>query len=155
MKLSINKAEKIKRKKLQELISLNNIRKINNLGGINIIEERDNSFEGRCEDYVFTEVKNEPWSSTLTYSNAIILMPIEFLAQRDYNLIESPNDGDIVAYILKRINKIPFISHWGIFENGKVRSRFGCGNVYRHNLNMVPSEYGNEIIFFRKSTKQP
>lgn len=73
----------------------------------------------------------------------------DILGRRGHILTQNPNDGDIVAYV-SSAKKESSIMHWGILERGMVRSQFPSGDFYLHSLEMVPAEFGDEVIFFTK-----
>jgi len=66
-----------------------------------------------------------------------------------YRVITYPDAGDLVLYLSKNEPV-----HAGIFlESGRILSKMGALNpfVYEHDLGQVPKDYGNRIVFFRKT----
>ena len=61
--------------------------------------------------------------------------------------VKEPRKGDLVLYLEDNHPK-----HWGIYDgSGKVRSKWGAGHIFKHDLAAVMSQYGNHVIFYRKS----
>jgi hypothetical protein len=106
--------------------------------------------EVQCTEYVFGHEMDEPWSRQEAF-----WYPDKFLAKRDYEVVDIPEPGDIVAYggFHGRNLHIPFINHYGIYlGGGRVRSKFGSYDVYDHPWYLIPP-YGNTIFFFRKAVE--
>jgi len=79
-----------------------------------------------------------------------------FLKEKGYIKVDEPQDYDVVVY-RRTESKDPFgffkrteAKHFGIYEDGKVISKFGSGSIYIHDLDMVEPDYGDEVLFFRK-----
>ncbi len=69
--------------------------------------------------------------------------------------VENPKEGDIVVYTGEYLGYPDGWFHVGIYDGEKVVSKWGYGHVFRHDLNLVPTYYGNKVKFFReKNTKQ-
>lgn len=124
-----------------------------------------------CYSYVFEIIYGETWG--VHESQAFLESPSEFLDWLGFEEVEEPMEGDIVAYALETVsgganmnpdNKYfhsfrpvsaacpPYFVHVGIFtSDGRVVSKFGNQPLYRHDINEVPEEYGNQVYFFRKS----
>lgn len=67
---------------------------------------------------------------------------------KGYREINNPLQGDLVVYINEEL-KVQ--SHIGLYKRkGKVLSKWTYGNVYLHDINKVPSDFGNVVKFFRK-----
>lgn len=59
--------------------------------------------------------------------------------------------GDFVIYFLNKTTGIKIIKHSGIYlGKGKVRSKWGNGPVFIHDLYNVPFTYGEFVKFFKK-----
>lgn len=138
------------RKKLTALLESGDEDSIAKLEGINLLEKRNHLVPGDGEYYVFWEVKR---CTPFMMPEALFSIPFYIMERRGYTQVDSPTSGDIMAYVSSRVKGHPLISWWGIYDNGKVRSRFGMGSVFEHNIEMVPLECGNEVIVFRK--KEP
>ena len=68
---------------------------------------------------------------------------------KGYSEVEIPERKDMVLYIDTKLEKEP--SHIGFYEGeNKVRSKWAFGNIYMHELNLVPECYGDTIKFFKK-----
>lgn len=117
---------------------------------LEVVEYRDHSNPGLCEYFVFFEVLSEPWASNFDEPCFIpedLRFPCNFLADKGYIEVPSPQDNDVVGYLSQRNE----FHHWGIFREGKVLSRFGSSSVCRHEIDAT--RYGNKVIFFRKLPK--
>lgn len=159
------------RKNLTRLVDNYDYASISALRGFAV---RDEAKEGgdkyRGGEYVFGTVMGEPWASTETG------LPKEFwrdttgfLAERGYFEISGkPKPGDIVGYALEslaplyptsaevvwdmeRIRSRPFYEHFGILaEDNRVVSKFTVGPVYSHEMDQVPTHWGETVYFLRK-----
>lgn len=93
---------------------------------------------------------NEPWNPDdvdLFYS------PNKFLKEKGYIRVKKPQNGDVVAYgrSWDKENEDIYVKHWGIYQDGEVVSKWGPTNgIFKHKLDLVPPEYGDKIVFFRK-----
>jgi hypothetical protein len=121
--------------------------------GIELIKRVSGSSSStwRCGDYVFGTVKKEQWYSHKAVNRARI-NPHGFLDTRGYEEVYEPQEGDVVAYKFKKGD----VQHWGLVENVDsgliiVRSKFDAFSIYRHDLECVPSRYGEDVIFFRRA----
>ena len=64
---------------------------------------------------------------------------------------EEPEAGNIIIYYLRASKSLPIIKHTGIYlGNGKVRSKWACGPILKHDVFNVPYSYGEIIKFFRR-----
>jgi hypothetical protein len=43
------------------------------------------------------------------------------------------------------------MKHWGVYEDGKVISKFGQGHIFKHDFDRVPNVFGSGVMFFRKN----
>lgn len=116
--------------------------KIENVKGITLIEKRDHHKDRllgyNCVVYCFGLGKEIPFN----FDEEIVL------TTKGYSEVDNPIREDLVVYI-HYIYKEQV--HIGIYKgSNKVLSKWGYGNVYLHNLDLVPSSYGNIIRFFRK-----
>ncbi len=63
----------------------------------------------------------------------------------------NPEEGDIVIYYFNENKNSNRIRHSGIyFEHKKVRSKWGKGPVFIHDILNVPYEYGEIVKYFKK-----
>lgn len=135
--------------------------KIPLLGGIAILERRNPSCDYRhgysCFVYVFGTVQREAWGNIRPWDlpSDFGMRAKEFLEDKGYKIVDEPEDGDVIAYGCK-INdgytQELFIRHFGVYRSEPVVSKFGPGPVFRHEIDAVPNDYGEEVIFFRKKT---
>jgi hypothetical protein len=56
--------------------------------------------------------------------------------------------GDLVVYASDEIQ------HIGIVDGGAVRSKWGCGHLWRHPVLEVPESYGSCLRYFRPPTRR-
>lgn len=82
--------------------------------------------------------------------NPLEVIPIP----KGYYEVENPLEEDLAIYFEGVTEGNLFIGeleHVGRFySNGKVISKWGCGDVYLHSPELVPWEYGETLKFFRK-----
>lgn len=124
------------------------------LEGISLVEAVNRTKPPEfCEQYIFIRVMGEPWKTQ--FYKPLSENSTRFLGSKGYNIVkDAPKDGDIVSY-RDTIRGYPnhYTHHWGLWENGFVRSKFGNHGVYRHRIDHVPTEYGDIALFFRKAPK--
>ncbi len=118
--------------------------------------------DGNCEVYVFQTVNDEEWFREILEQSerwppvglreSLIFKlrtePVRFLQERGYRVVESPGDEDLVLY--KRSGRGDAL-HWGIWERGKVRSKWADWYVFEHEVDAVPICYGDEVVFLRRT----
>jgi len=80
---------------------------------------------------------------------------VSFLREHGYSSVAQPMDGDIVLYVLltrdpNSEDEEPDHPHFGIYDSGKVISKWGPGHVFRHPVEAVTDNYGQAVIFMRK-----
>jgi hypothetical protein len=69
----------------------------------------------------------------------------------DSREVRRPHANDIVVYIGEDAGGSKEQTHIGrLVGNGRVKSKWGYGNVYLHDVECVPASYGTEVRFFRK-----
>ena len=76
---------------------------------------------------------------------------LDILQENNYQSVDEPGEGDLAAYF-QHPNTSP--THVGICAGpGRVLSKWGNNNPYicEHPLLEVPIDYGNKVIFFRKT----
>lgn len=144
---------------------------VGKLEGIEIVQRSDEFDPGIfCAEYVFWYVLREPWAKPFPIGMDAFLSdmmrhqhpgieyipdefredPLGFLIEHGYEITDIPTDGNIVAYRKKlKESRYEYI-HFGLWTDGKVRSKFGDGHAYIHDLNKVPENYGDEVIFLKK-----
>jgi|SRR3989344_1087726 len=147
---------------------------ISQLEGVELVERRRFEHQTKCAEFVFNEQSQEQWLSEET--EAMWDNPLKFLQAHGYSLEDEPMEGDIVAYACKTPEETgigpvddqdfagfaakrkllerqpPYFQHFGIYRRGKVLSKFNEGHVYLHDLSMIPSNYGSQVYFFRKTS---
>lgn len=115
----------------------------------------------RCGNYVFGLVMKEPWAQGINLEAVDDLWDRThpFLKERGYSAISNPTVGDIVVYgkrlvdstTLRTMNFIKDVLHFGIVRsNGQVRSKWGAHAIYTHDLNAIPTNYGEVAAFYRR-----
>ena len=68
------------------------------------------------------------------------------------SIVQSPQTGDIIVYFKK---DQPEATHVGRYqEDGKIISKWGLGPVVKHEIDHVPSMYGNTVLFFKISDEE-
>lgn len=132
---------------------------IGQIAGLEIRERRNcHEVGANCLHYVFGEVNQDVWWKILwSTSPHLRFDPLPFLAARGYVLTEKPQKGDIVAYIqFDREQDVKAVAHMGIYQGkDQVTSKFNWGYVYDHEISLVSSRFGDEVIFFTKVTTPP
>ena len=144
------------------------------LPGLEIIEERDTKTDQtnyRCAEYAFKVRMGLEW--TKTDQNKFWIDSNEYLTRQRFTEVEDPQNGDLIAYAAHTIDeaypifddqdfwtferrreaKPPYIKHVGVWENGKVISKFNEGHVFKHKLDLVPTSFGNVVHFYRRNTQ--
>lgn len=112
-----------------------------------------------CYDYAFHQLNEQnafPFlfdAKGFQWPLELFTNPTQFLPTWGYQLVDTPEPGDLVAYCCT-LNDAPLeVRHWAIWkEDGQCESKMGKG-VYRHPIERVPLEYGNFVYFFRKQVK--
>ncbi|OGE18633.1 hypothetical protein A3J19_03985 [Candidatus Daviesbacteria bacterium RIFCSPLOWO2_02_FULL_41_8] len=130
---------------------------IGKMPGMEVIERFDsaNSHYFDCRDYVFGRRRREKWYDPRSdaLEETMLGHPANFLISQGYNHTETPLSGDVAVYIHNPSwYPGPRAAHWGIYDQGKVISKFGAGHVYRHSFDLVPNFYGNRVLFFHPPT---
>jgi hypothetical protein len=162
--MSIEKSSE--RQVIDNLISADNIYgrdanplydKVGNLPGITIEEKRDYQSDHpnyRCAQYVFGTVKQEPWCNMTKNDFGLDFWDnmVSYLRPKGYDVVNQAQDGDIIAYRYKKTTATdPTVLHLGIYDKGKVISKFNSGHIFRHDVDRVPNAFGEEIVVFRKN----
>mgnify|MGYP001604471914 CR=1 FL=1 len=129
--------------------------------GMEIVEKRDPRTDSdRCADYVFGRIMQEPWAQiNLQFIEELWSDTIRFLEGKGYYEVEMPKKGVMVAYFNTDYSAVlegarlgqAIAKHFGVFQNNRVISKWSRGHVYRHPIESVPTLYGDEARFFRKS----
>jgi len=139
---------------------------------LKILERRNNSKDWsrryRCVQYVLGCLMQEPWAKDppeMFWNNGVA-----FLRSKGYEVVNKPENYDIVMYrdvkatmlqakvkLFSRTIKLPGIKlknaetkHIGLYEDGKVISKWGNMHVLVHKIEDVPLVYGNDVVFMRK-----
>lgn len=100
----------------------------------------------RCANWVFWLHFKEEWAKPGSNLANFWKDSEKFIAPYGYRRISKPHDGDIVGYK----DSMSFM-HWGILlRDRRVRSKFAMQNVYTHELEIIPSVWGDEVVYFRK-----
>jgi len=130
---------------------------------------RDCKRKYRCVQYVLGCLMQEPWAKDppeLFWDNGVA-----FLRSKGYEVVNKPENCDIVVYrdvkttmlgaaikLFSRTTKqLPETTiksaetkHIGLYEDGKVISKWGNMHVLIHKIEDVPLVYGNDVVFMRK-----
>jgi hypothetical protein len=117
--------------------------------GLEILERRITDCSFQCAEYIFREIKGEPWGRTEP-GNLQFWKSFDFLESNGYKRVTEPVDGDVVAY--KRFPEGE-VEHWGVWVYGKVQSKWGVGYIYIHEPELVPFIYGEPFAYFRKKIR--
>ncbi len=124
--------------------------------GLTIVERRipalDLAYNYKCTWFVFGKTLQEPWFTPHSFSKDLLDDPTNFLGKYGFNLVHTPLSGDIVAYVSLGKTCVQ-AHHFGIFDAGKVRSKFGVGHIFKHEMIQVPTSYGEKVLFYRKQEK--
>ncbi len=71
----------------------------------------------------------------------------------DSREVRRPRAGDLAVYIREDAGGSREQSHIGrVVHNDRVRSKWGYGDVYLHDIERVPACYGKEVRFFRRES---
>lgn len=116
-------------------------------------------FELACHDFAFYSVYEEGMFPYIFSSDINVWARLveyrenheKFLTNLGYIEVKSIRPGDLVIYSLTDEAGKKTRKHIGIYVgNNKFLSKFGQNSVYKHEVNQVPSEYGNCAQFYRK-----
>jgi hypothetical protein len=123
---------------------------VKNITGVTLLERRDYLSDCRkcinCVNYCF---ENNPpkWIPSL---NPLEVIPVP----SGYFEVENPLEKDLAIYFDGTTEEKIFVGefqHIGrVSKKGLVISKWGCGDVYLHSPELVPSYYGEMLKFFRK-----
>lgn len=164
MKISYNG----KRKRIDEILdeSRNVIAKkvFENLKDIDILlvefmHPLENFGRYVCQHYVFDEIMEEDWCKIgKNVSRELYEDTMDFLNEKGYVLVDRVQDNDIVVYFETadiesslEVNENKITHHFGVYFYERVYSKWGNGSILAHAIEDIPSEYGNEALFFRKN----
>lgn len=117
------------------------------LPGFRVVDETAYPDMRGCDWFVFKDeewyypVRSERMHTFVRELPAIIL-------NRGYKEVSTPKDGDVVAYCEQKATQGG--KHFGIYQSGRVVSKFYEGPVFEHDLDAVPHYYGTLVKFFRK-----
>jgi|SRR3989344_1126267 len=126
--------------------------KIGTLPGMAILERRNPyaDAEYQCAQYVFGARKRELWCPVNGDApEELWESPEEFLTSQGYKLVTTPDRLDVVGYRTS-FNRPNRIKHWGLFVGPVVNSKLDRGHIYKHAPEMVPLDYADNALFFRK-----
>lgn len=72
------------------------------------------------------------------------------ILERCFTMTTEPQNGDLVVYYNKPKGSYSYvITHYGIYRDNNVESKWGGGEVFIHPPYYVPEEYGDRIKCFR------
>ncbi len=114
----------------------------------------------KCHDFAFytlNERKAFPYvfsKHTMNYPDELIANPAFFLQNWGYKITKEPVNGDLVIYVNSCL-PTSSVTHFGIWMNGKIISKWGNGPTYRHAIHSVPVAYGDTVYCFHKKAKTP
>lgn len=110
----------------------------------------DSSKPIKCFEYAFGDKWKEKGARIFFDESG------EFKTPEGYFEIEEPTLQDIVLYLKKKfIGEECYLlpEHAGIYTaNGRIRSKWGTGPVFSHDIACTPSSYGDEVRFYRKTS---
>ncbi len=127
------------RKTIDDAVRIGDHDHVAEIPKIKLVERRDFDKDGdngyHCEWYVFREL-GIPWREPYDPNHLLEGM----------REVKKPKKGDLVLYLEDNHPK-----HWGIHVgSGRVRSKWGAGHIFEHDIAAVMSVYGNLVIFYRK-----
>ena len=104
-----------------------------------------------CSDFAFLHLGEDRAYKTSFRDLSSERNPLEILHAWGYQLVNSPQPGDLVVYgemMSENFNA----KHYGIWtSNERVLSKWGFkGNVYEHPLDLTLKMYGSSVLFLRK-----
>ena len=121
--------------------------------GLVIVERRDplldNGAGYTCAEYVFSTLLGEEWVGRRAPA-ALFSDTHSFLERRGYVEITPTFEGEVVIYGVDIKGRFQ-AQHFGMATEGKVVSKFEAGHVVLHDLEAVPSSYGDTVRFYRKN----
>ena len=98
-----------------------------------------NKNQVNCHAYTF---EKDDWYAVENVEDLIV--------NKELIEVEKPQIENVIIYYLRDSKPLPIIKHTGIYlGNGKVRSKWACGPVFRHDVFNVPYSYGEIIKFFK------
>jgi hypothetical protein len=119
------------------------------VGGITLLEKRkrkDRINGMNCLRYLFRESPIPQFRVVGEGRNAVALSVGGFAE------VETPMENDLAIYITDYELGMKEQAHVGrFFPDGRVVSKWGYGHVYQHDVDCVPTWYGQEVRFFRRS----
>jgi hypothetical protein len=119
--------------------------------GVELIEK---AFTGDGERCVWFAFGNEEWyqKGDPGELNRLLMGPMAlgFLGENGYREVTSPQDYDIVVYPSRELQDMGYIDHYGVYIAGGVVSKLGRLHIVRHELEVIPCGFGDEVIFLRK-----
>jgi hypothetical protein len=135
----------------------NYIELIKKIKGIQLIEERkskqDYSKEENCIDFVFR--------NSHKFKSYFFIYPSKFLLKYfhkrtmnnwNYKLTENIDDAEIIVYGTGygKNKEYFYAKHFGKVNNGKVISKFSLSHIFEHDVDLIPTYYGNDILLWKK-----
>lgn len=122
--------------------------------GLTIVERRipavDLAHNYKCVWFVFRRMLQEPRFTVNLFSNDIFDDPTAFLGGHGFIPVHTPSEGDVLAYV-SRGEIYTQAHHFGLFQQGKVLSKFGVGHIFKHDIPQVPVSYGEQVLFYRRN----
>lgn len=116
---------------------------------IELVEQADATMPQNCYEHAFALDKElAHWVGSLQLSELYVgdKFVVEFLIPKLREIVqEDARDGDLVLYFL---NGTP--THAGLINGARIISKWGKGNIYAHELNEVPANYGSVRRYYRK-----
>lgn len=152
MRIEQSKFREEIRKKLLEANLDDGTDPLSGLPGIFLLEARNLNEDDwyRCAQFVFAATMKEPWAPTSTnFPDDFWYNSRKFLKNKGYKEIRVPDQLDVVGY--RFLAQSERFVHWGYYDQGMVCSKFACFPVYKHNIECVPSHFGDDAVFFRKT----
>ncbi|MDO8517101.1 MAG: hypothetical protein Q7S33_03155 [Nanoarchaeota archaeon] len=135
------KRNNLRQNLIQRLYKTNgDLGRINRIKGIYQIEKREPK-----PDYKL------PYDCIVYAFGGMDKVPFDFVTgekdiPKGYLPIKDPKKGDLVVYYDEG-----YLMHCAIYDrNGNVKSKWDLGNIYKHPIESVPKNYGEEVRFFRK-----
>ncbi len=142
------KLQKI-RSRIDEFVNRRDWNGLVTIRGIKIVEQRALDKDERDENNCFQYVEDQTGVACDAMWSEWYMFPGR---PRQLVSVDRPQKGDIVAYSDPSRTWEYLPRHVGVYVGrGKVRSKWGLRHVFEHGVNQVPTRYGFDVDFYRKT----
>lgn len=111
-----------------------------------------------CNDYVFSHLMQENWDNGGDVASLFGDVK-NFLLGKGYSHVQEPIDLDVIIYgngrrdpelRLMDYEVTKGALHFGVWLDGQVVSKWGEGPVFKHNIEWIPTNFGDLASFYRR-----